>query len=382
VTLFKEVTAVSSEKKNWLSVLAFFIVLVMILTLLSAIFNVKSVDTWPSSRVTCGFYEEPENSLDVLYLGTSHVMCGVSPMRIWQEQGITGYSIATERQYMGLTYYWLQEAFKYQSPKLVVLDAMTLFAWPFSDFESRQRKALDYMKMSSVKRDAIKAICDYSEDADPLSYYIPFVAYHDRWSMLTESDFTFPFEDKKYLNKGFYMCYEGIGTEFSAPFYTSAGSLSPLSQATLDYFHLIRQLCDENGAELLLVQMPRSVEWTVEKHDKVVSMAEAYGFNFLDLGTGEALEDLRFNPPMDMYDPWHVSSFGADKVSRALGEYIAANYKFDPHSQEIIDSWNADLVIFNQNAEKDAIFRIEERERLAREAEEAAAAAALEDLRD
>lgn len=372
----------SAEKKNWLSVLAFFIVLVMILALLSAIFNVKSVDTWPSSRVTCGFYEEPEDSLDVLYLGTSHIMCGVSPMRIWQQQGITGYSIATERQYMGLTYYWLQEAFKYQSPKLVVLDAMTLFAWPFSDFESRQRKALDYMKMSSVKRDAIKAICDYSEEADPLSYYIPFVAYHDRWSMLNESDFTFPFEDKKYLNKGFYMCYEGIGTTFSEPFYPKGEELEPLSRVTMDYFHLICQFCEDNGAELLLVQMPRSEEWTEKKHDKIVEMSALYGYDFLDLGTDQALEDMRFNPIMDMYDPWHVSSFGADKVSTALGEYIAANYKFEAHDKDIIDTWNADLAVFNQRCEEDAIFRIEERERLAREAEEAALAQQLEDLRD
>ncbi len=373
---------VSSEKKNWLSVLAFFIVLAMILALLSAVFNVKSVDTWPSSRVTCGFYQEPEGTLDVIYLGTSHIMCGISPMRIWQQQGITGYSLATERQYMGLTYFWLQEALKYQSPGLVVLDAMTLFAWPFSDFESRQRKALDYMKMSSVKRDAIKAVCDYSADADPLTYYIPFVAYHDRWSMLTESDFSFPFEDKKNLDKGFYMCYEGVGTEFTEPFYSSEGQLDPLSQATLDYFHLIRQLCADNGIRLLLVQMPRSEEWSMEKHDLVTEMAENYGFDFLDLGTDQALEEMDFDPVVDMYDPWHVSSYGADKVSALLGSYIAANYDFPAHSQQTTDQWNADMELFDQRAAEDAVFRVAERQRLAEEAEAAARAAALEDLRD
>ena len=70
------------------------------------------------------------------------------------------------------------------------------------------------------------------------------------------------------------------------------------------------------------------------------------------------------------------------KNTKLIGEYIAANYKFAPHSQDIIDSWNNDLAVFNENAEKDAIFRIQERERLARLAEEAAAAAVLEDLRD
>lgn len=37
------------------------------------------------------FYSEPEDTIDVLYVGSSPLLRGVSPMVMWQEHGFTGY---------------------------------------------------------------------------------------------------------------------------------------------------------------------------------------------------------------------------------------------------------------------------------------------------
>ena len=36
------------------------------------------------------FYSEPEDTIDVLYVGSSPLLRGVSPMVMWQEHGFTG----------------------------------------------------------------------------------------------------------------------------------------------------------------------------------------------------------------------------------------------------------------------------------------------------
>ncbi len=68
------------------------------------------------------FVNEPKNSIDVLFLGSSHVLCGINPLIIWNEQQITSYSLATNAQmpYASLMLARLSQDF--QKPKLIVLD--------------------------------------------------------------------------------------------------------------------------------------------------------------------------------------------------------------------------------------------------------------------
>lgn len=348
----------SAEKKKWISVIAFTLVLAVALWLTASVLNVKSADLWPSSRNVLGFYEEPEQTIDVLYLGTSHLMCSCSPMRIWEKTGITGYNLSTERQYLGLSYYWVQEAFKYQSPKVVVLDGLSLLAWPFSGMESRQHKALDYMRWSRTKVEAINAVCEYDEETDKLSYYIPFLLYHKRWDELTKSDFSFVFEEKKYIPKGYFVCYEGGEADFTGyDFMPVTGEHKAMAKATIEYFEKIQDYCRERGAEILIIVPPRTEQWSVENHDDITAFAERHGVNFVDFNTPEMLAELDFDHYIDMYDPWHCSGFGGEKVSLWLADYLAENYSFDPQDQETAQRWDQELAQFNEMVAQDEAAR-------------------------
>ena len=69
-----------------------------------------------------GFYEMEKNTVDVLFLGSSHCYCGFSPQEFYDRCGIRSYNLGSSRQSTWLSYYWLREALKTQTPQAVVMD--------------------------------------------------------------------------------------------------------------------------------------------------------------------------------------------------------------------------------------------------------------------
>lgn len=108
------------------------------------------------SYIVGGFYEEPKNSLDVIFMGNSDVYRGISPITMWDEYGITSYNYSTSGQRMWTEYYLLEECIKTQTPRLIVLNMDSAFNETQSS-ESNYRKTFDNMKLSINK---IRAITD------------------------------------------------------------------------------------------------------------------------------------------------------------------------------------------------------------------------------
>ena len=83
--------------------------------------------TNPMTETYRGFYKMKKNTIDVLFLGSSHTASGFNPQDLYNEYGIRGYNLGSNSQNLWVSYYWLREALQYQSPKVVVLDCYMLF---------------------------------------------------------------------------------------------------------------------------------------------------------------------------------------------------------------------------------------------------------------
>lgn len=128
------------------------------------------------------FYSEPKDTIDVLYVGSSPLLRGVSPMVMWQEHGFTGYVRASALQAPSVSYGLLAESLKYQNPELVVLLCDNIFSdYDYAEREGDLRRGLDGMKMSKYKLDIIKEVTAADESQSMLSYAFPLMRYHDRW---------------------------------------------------------------------------------------------------------------------------------------------------------------------------------------------------------
>ena len=64
-------------------------------------------------------YWQPENAIDVVMMGTSHVHCGVNTAFLWEKYGIASYDYSGAEQPLWMTYFYLKELYKYQTPKVV-----------------------------------------------------------------------------------------------------------------------------------------------------------------------------------------------------------------------------------------------------------------------
>ena len=130
------------NKNIVLKVLSFVIIGLIILNVLGKVFIPKWI-TVKDNRMTYivkGFYEEPKNSLDVIFMGNSDVYRGISPITLWDEYGIASYNFVSSGQRMWTAYYTLEESLKYQKTKLIVLNMDSAFNESNSS-ESNYRKA-------------------------------------------------------------------------------------------------------------------------------------------------------------------------------------------------------------------------------------------------
>ena len=114
-------------KKTWkepLWCVAFVLTAALLLHFAGAVLRPAHTDygsTWDA------YLCEPEDSIDVLFLGSSYAYCDWSPAAMYAGSGLTGYVMGGSEQTPAITYWYLKEALETQSPSVVVMEASSLF---------------------------------------------------------------------------------------------------------------------------------------------------------------------------------------------------------------------------------------------------------------
>ncbi|MCI8977493.1 MAG: hypothetical protein HFI99_10750 [Lachnospiraceae bacterium] len=308
---------------------------------------------YAAMEIARGFYAEPADTLDVLYLGSSYMRNGISPLEIWHDYGITGYARTGSQQAPIVSYYLLKEAFQTQSPKVVVYEASFLISTQTSEAnnydvrENRLREAIDFMKLSSIKTELAKEIVEHSS----LSYadlLLPFYRYHERWTDLGEIDFQ-ALDAVPYAYKGQYPALTISAYEIRENYMAEGGCDEPaaLDTTTAYYVERMQELCRENDAELILVHMPNTI-WDDNRYRIISGYAQSQEIIFLDYCTDRLRSEIGFNPKTDSGDGGaHLNIVGAEKVSRHLGNYLRERFHLeDKRSNETYAGWNKDYVMY------------------------------------
>ena len=287
-------------------------------------------NNWPTTTGLTGFYDMEEDSVDILFMGSSHTMTQINPQVLYDLYGMRSYNLASEQQNLVLTYWWLKEALRYQSPECVVLDTYFLFTYKHTEVlnsaEASTRKALDSMRWSQVKWEAVRDICAIDEAQSLMSYIFPNIRYHSRWMDLVEDDFPFTSLAGHCELKGYDPLYKAAGSETYAPFAagdsTETEEMLPLME---EYLDKIVALCKEEGIELILIKTP-STSATVKKYNTLCAYAEANDLTYLDFNEQSLYESSGFVFTEDMYDGGHGNVEGALKITTAMGNILAEDF--------------------------------------------------------
>ncbi len=292
--------------------------------------------TWPTTSTYLGFYEMEKNTVDVLFFGSSHAVSFFLPQELYDGYGIRSYNLGCEQQNLVTSYFWLKEALRYQKPGVVVLDCYMLFPYnpqePLNTAESCTRKALDFMRWSAVKREAVRDICRLDENQSLLSYYLPNIRYHTRWTGLSENDFTFSRMAGRYELMGYAPLGWHGGREDFQPFAAAASAgMADMVPLMREYLEHITALCRQEGIRLVLAKTP-STAGNAAKYNTVKAYADEHGLDYWDFNEKRLYRSTGLRFQTDNADDGHGSLWGAQKVSRQTGKMLSQQYGTGGHT--------------------------------------------------
>lgn len=263
------------------------------------------------------FISEKQN-IDVLFLGTSHVINGVYPMELWNEYGIVSYNLAGHSTPIATSYWVLKNALDYTKPKVVVIDCLDIRnVIKVSDNFDYTHICFDVFPLSLTKIQAVNDLLENNTEHNKWDLLFPFSQYHNRWNQLSSEDFNVV-----------YNCEKGaeMRVDLVSPVYHDkipAGQKVTEDTLAMEYLEKIIIECNEQEIEVLLTYLPFPAEASYqEEANRVYDIAQEYGvdyINFLDM-------DI-VNYETDCYDAdSHLNPSGARKVTDYLGKYIIDNY--------------------------------------------------------
>lgn len=323
-------------KKNLLKAAAFILLFVMCFIPVSRIFS--QPEDKRNYQWIAGFYEEPEDSLDAVYIGSSNCYAFWNPLLAWESHGITVYPYACNDQPFAATAHLITEVRKTQPDALIIVNLNSL--WDMEINENNMHYLLDNIPLSVNKLMLTSHLCaeaGYSL-SDSMEYYLPIVRYHERWSELEKTDFDFSFNGMK--GASVYYSYLQSVEDITDLYHTGTVPVAPNSSVLMLLENLL-DYCDENQVNILFVTVPRA-EQTEDTPGILLYLNEliqSRGYPVLDMM--DKLDEIGMETYRDYYNDHHTNIHGSIKFTRYLSDYLVETYGFqNKRGQERYSSWD------------------------------------------
>lgn len=272
---------------------------------------------------------EEENTIDVVYIGDSLVYSSVSPMLIWHNYGYTGFDCASAARLLSDAYDDLEIAVASQHPKVVFLEADTIFRNP-------KNKPWYY---------------DYKKDFEQ---YAPLFNYHDNWKKyifnIDKKNFKF---SKLNFYKGFKFIDKTVPTK-AKNYMKITDKSREIPIRNLEIFRKFVLLCKKNNIKLVLFSVPNMGTWSYAKHLSTDNLAKEYNLEFIDLNIDNP---LKIDWKTETRDGGrHLNYLGAIKVSDFIGDYLKnSGLVVDHRPDKGYDSWHQAYNFYTRSLEKNKL---------------------------
>lgn len=342
-------------KKTFLRIISFLAAFILAFAGMVNVLDFKYLD---SIFKIDSFYKLEDNTVDVLTIGSSHAYQGINTAVLWSEYGIASFNLCGAAQPIWNTYYYLEEALKTQTPKVIILDTYYLhMSDDFSDTSTAIKNTYG-LKWSDTKKEAIKASFDTETVGN--QYFYSILQYHSRYSDLKKTDF-YPYQANKDMyenHKGFYCyfrCEDVPENDLS-----SAKDYAPLTEKVDFYYRKIFELAQSKNIPVIPIAIPFNAE---NFHQGFFNSAEyiaeaEYGATFYNFNT-EYKDAIKLNYTTDFADKQHLNYIGNTKLSRFLGDILKNQYNIpDRRSDDKYASWEADAEVFYNQLENYSVTKI------------------------
>lgn len=316
--------------KKFIRAAAFLLIAATIFVNLDRLLARKSLYGWWNITTKIhGFFNSEQDKYDVIFCGSSHAYCSFNPLVIGEETGLSSYTIATQKQPLWASYYYIKEAIERQHPKLIVLDCFSFsltseYADEATNFTFTDDFPFGINKLKMIN----ESVPTFTEKFDLL---FKFTKYHSRWSELTEEDFRYHPDTLSDYLYGYCMLTSTDknltrtdGTNFV---------VTPSSDKNELWLSRIIQLCKSKNVELMIVKTPLNEQGGERGYfERAREIAAENGVEFIHFN--DFYDEIGLDITTDFFDRAHLNHIGADKFSR----YFAANYLADITPRSELDA--------------------------------------------
>ena len=190
-----------------------------------------------------------------------------------------------------------------------------------------------------------------TEEESFIEYLFPLLRFHSRITQLESADLEYFFGSPTASSKG-YLMQTGI-----VPMTEEAEEGRELLDYTLpesamEYLDKMRALCEEKGAELILIKAPTNswgYWWYDEWDSQIVGYAEknslAY-YNFIPL-----CEEIGIDWTTDTYDEGvHLNVYGAEKLTEYFGRILSEKHGIEDRRDDaaLSKAWEQSIIEYNK----------------------------------
>jgi len=309
-----------SKGKTMLAIGACVLVLACLLWFLNALFLPKYMSEIPEGALIREYYEE-ETDHRILFVGDCEIYENFSPDTFWTEYGLTTYYRGSAQQLIWQSYYLLEEMLEHETPDVVCFNVLSM-KYDTPQNEAYNRMSIDGMKLSKHKLGSIKA--SMTEEETMLSYLVPLLRYHSRWSEIGREDWEYLFRRDIVSDSGYLMNVHVKPVE-------TIPDAKPLadyafSDVCWDYLERMRLLCVEKGVSFVLIKAPSLWPyWYDEWDDQIVRYAEEHGLAYVNLL--DHVEEIGIDWNTDTYDGGlHLNVYGAEKAAKWFGAWLTERF--------------------------------------------------------
>lgn len=314
--------------KYLLGIIAVLLAFAIDLTLITMLLQPKYMTDLEEGSFISQYYREAGNH-DVLFVGDCEVYANFSPLEMFRQQGITAYVRGTSQQLIWQSYYVLKETFRYETPKVVIYNVNAMrYSEPVS--EAYNRLTIDNMRWSSEKIGIIRA--SMLEEEDFLSYVFPILRYHSRFDKLTAEDLQYLFQTKDNTWQGYQM-HTSVKPVGTLPAKRVLANYA-FGDICWDYLEKMRLLCQENGAEFVLIKAPSLYPYWYEEYDaQIDDYAAKHSLKFYNFT--ECIDEIGLDFSQDTYDGGlHLNLTGATKLSGYFADILAKDHNLTDHRSD------------------------------------------------
>lgn len=295
-------------------------------------------DLRTAKRLT-DFYESEEDTIDVVYIGSSSTYAFWVAPYAWYEYGITVFPYTSQNQSPIVAKYLIEETMKTQPNAKFIINLSSIHSkMNVENFHY----LVDNMPNSLTKFKMIRnaaSILGYSV-SEEMECYFPIIRYHDRWKDLSEYDFEGGSDG--YMSGPNYNTFLNKKKDVS-------GRLNPedyyeelpkgIENSMKDLLQYIEDEKLKDRVMFVIVPQASKKKDQLGRQNAVKDMVEKEGYTVFDMQN--KIEEIGLDFKTDYYNRGHCNIHGAIKITSYMSKYLIKEFDLkDKRGDKKYEAWD------------------------------------------